>query len=195
MFEPRCAGICFSSRCPAPHLEVFSSHTSSTKICANAYASLFASHNSYCVGKIMQHCQSMCVCYPRYYTIIKYLFKSVLRKASCCTALFNCTSAAFWILEARTSRPSGSWKLPSHAGMRDNWITCMCQIVLINRTGAAGMYGWCKAEPSPDWNVTGWIQNIAISHEMPLSKKTESRLAPGVLFLRDCELRLLWWDS
>lgn len=37
----------------------------------------------------------VCVCYPRYYTIIKYSFKSLLRKASCCAALFNCTSGCF----------------------------------------------------------------------------------------------------
>lgn len=36
--------------------------TSSTKICANVYASLFPSHNSYCDGKTRQYCQTMCVC-------------------------------------------------------------------------------------------------------------------------------------
>lgn len=60
----------------------------------------------------------VCVCYPRYYAIIKYLFKSLLRRASCCAALFNRTSGCFWILEARTSLPSGSWKLPLLTGMR-----------------------------------------------------------------------------
>lgn len=47
----------------AAHSKVFPSHTSS-KICANVYASLFASHNSYCDGKTMQYCQSVraCVC-------------------------------------------------------------------------------------------------------------------------------------
>lgn len=61
---------------------------------------------------------SVCVCYPRYYAVIKYLFKSLLRRASCCAALFNHTSGCFWILEARTSLPSGSWKLPLLTGMR-----------------------------------------------------------------------------
>ena len=29
----------------------------------------------------------------------------------------------------------------------------------------------CLAEHSPDWNVTGLIQNIAISRETPLSER------------------------
>lgn len=137
----------------------------------------------------------VCVRYPRYYTIIKYLFKSLLRTASCCAALFNCTSGWFWILEAKTSLPQGSRKLPLLTGMRDNWITCMCQIFLINHTGAAGMYGLVFSR------TISWLEcqtfDPKYSHLLwnTLEQKTESWPAPGVLLIRDCVLWLFWWNA
>lgn len=74
-----------------------------------------------------------------YCSVIKYSWVPWPRGAGCCAALFNSTSGCRRVLvQAETSVPSGSWKRPQLAGMWDNWITCMCQILLINRTGAAG---------------------------------------------------------
>lgn len=90
----------------------------------------------------------VCVCVgegggdSRYCTAIKYLEKPVLRKASCWVAPFNCTSGHLWILDAGLSLPWGCCKVPLFAGMTDNWITCMCQMFLINTSEPAGMGDW-----------------------------------------------------
>lgn len=118
--------------------------TGCTRMYADVYTSLRSADNSYCDDKSVRSCQPVCVCVcnTRHCTAIKYLEKPVLRKASCCVAPFNCTSEHLWILDAGLSLSWGSCKVPQLAGMMDNWITCMCQMFLINTSGPAGMGDW-----------------------------------------------------
>lgn len=114
------------------------------------------------MGKPCNTAKYECVCYSRYYTVIKYSFKSLLRKANNSAALFNSNSGYFW---------QRNFPVQGVITVFLVRITWMCQILLINHTRAAGMYAWVLCRTFADWNVRVLIQNWSTSCKLCFSNK------------------------